>query len=503
MFAIDPRSLAAFRIGVAVLLLCDLFARAADVAVFYTDSGVLPRTVRLEMLGSGDQFGFEHQWSIYMLNGQAWSQRLLMLIAAASAGCLLVGYRTQLAAIASWILLVSLNDRNPLVMDAGDLLLRALLFWSLFLPLGAAWSVDRCIPRPFSTSYRPICSVLSAALLLQLALMYWASAAFKWHPVWIRDFSGVYYALHADTLATRLGHVLREYPTIMRFLTIATVGLEVSGPLLAFCPWRNAWCRGAAVTAFVLFHIGLSLTMHLALFPWICIVAWLLFVPTAFWESLQSRPSIRRVGESLQHNSVALFDRLPRAWRISVMRRAERPRERASLGKQILVAALFLYVVTWNIREVLGPAWVDRIMPHRYNGLAFALGLAQNWSMFAPMPRVDDGWLVIKGTLRDGSEVNLWDPGQPLPWNKPRFVSQMFPSSRWRSYCAIVTSQEFAFHLQHFANWLQARWDREHSAGKLEKKVVKVEIIRMLEPTPPPGEPFAKPEPVEVCVRHY
>jgi len=35
------------------------------------------------------------------------------------------------------------------------------------------------------------------------------------------------------------------------------------------------------------------------------------------------------------------------------------------------------------------------------------------------VPHRDDGWPIYRGTLRDGTEVNLWEPGQPLPWDKP------------------------------------------------------------------------------------
>ena len=44
---LDARSLALARIGLALVLLGDLLARAADLATFYSDLGVLPR----ELLG--------------------------------------------------------------------------------------------------------------------------------------------------------------------------------------------------------------------------------------------------------------------------------------------------------------------------------------------------------------------------------------------------------------------------------------------------------------------
>ena len=503
MFAIDLRSLATFRIGVALLLLIDLAGRTKDLHAFYTDAGVLPRVVRIDMLGYGDPLGFQHQWSLHMLSGEWWPQALLIGVAVWFASWLLIGYRTQLAAVASWILLSSLDNRNPLILDAGDMILRCMLFWSLFLPLGIRWSVDRWRNPAQPPAPAAISSLVSAVLLMQLALMYLASASFKLHPVWTQELSAVYYALNGDTFVTRCGLLLREYPRVMQCLTGGTVLLEFAGPVLAFFPWRNHWCRGIAIVSFTLFHLGLALTMTLYLFPWICIICWTLFVPTRFWDWLEKRDMVQRFIGKGSNLASRIFDCSPGGAWAKYFQRAESPRLHTPWWRQAIVGILFLYIVVWNVREYLGNKWVDRVLPHRYNGLAIALGLSQNWSMFAPVPRTEDGWLVMKGTLRDGTEVNLWEPGRPLPWVKPELVSALFPSSRWRRCLENLPVDQYAYHRQYLADWLQQRWDREFSNGSEEKKVAKVEIIRQMETTPPPGEPIPTPEPVELCVRHY
>jgi hypothetical protein len=48
VFGADLRSLALFRIVLALLVLVDLTNRATDFYAHYTDAGVLPRTVLLE-----------------------------------------------------------------------------------------------------------------------------------------------------------------------------------------------------------------------------------------------------------------------------------------------------------------------------------------------------------------------------------------------------------------------------------------------------------------------
>ena len=128
--------------------------RGPELTAFYTDEGVLPRVARIELYEAVHQFGVAHQWSLHMLSGQAWAQLLLMLIAALFAFWLLIGYRTRLSAVACWILLLSLDARNPMILDSGDVLLRSMLFWALFLPLGARASVDSVLNPPDSSTSR-------------------------------------------------------------------------------------------------------------------------------------------------------------------------------------------------------------------------------------------------------------------------------------------------------------------------------------------------------------
>ena len=95
-----------------------------------------------------------------------------------------VGYRTRLATIGSWVLLASLHVRLPIVLNAGDTMLRVLLFWSMFLPLGRR-VVARCASRGSPRSSRLVASPATAAFMVQLALVYWAAGLGKWNEVWL------------------------------------------------------------------------------------------------------------------------------------------------------------------------------------------------------------------------------------------------------------------------------------------------------------------------------
>lgn len=500
VFGVDPRSLAVFRIGLAGILLLDLWYRSRELAAFFTDEGILPRHVLISLNEMGSRFGFQHGWSLHMFSGQYWGQLLLVLVAAFFAVWLLFGYRTRLSAAASWVLLLSLDLRNLDILSSDDVLLRCMLFWSLFLPLGGAWSIDRLVHRPRGKLPRRFTSVASAALLLQLAMMYFFSAIAKMNPVWHTELSGVYYALNCDAFVTPLGLALREFAGLMRLLTAGAFGLELLGPILVFLPFWTSRIRIVMVAAFWLFHVGLAATLTIGLFPIICIVAWTVFLPSEFWDWLGPRMrGLERtaVVRRLVHGAVRLR-RQARAGRSLFLARAETVRWRNRGARSWLIngtlAMLLVYVVLWNIREMDVRYWEQRILPLEMNGVGRALGLDQNWHMFSPIPRTEDGWVVMKGTLRDGTVVNLWQFDRDLPWDKPKLVSATYVSQRWRKYLDNLTTDPYALRRLDFCEWLGRRWNATLTKGDTSRQVVLIELIHRVELTPPPGQPFPELE---------
>ena len=305
IFGIDPRSLALFRVAIALALLSSLWVCAGNVGAFYTDSGVLPRAAQIALYS--DVPGL---LSLHLLNGSAAAQWVLLAAAFGAALALLVGYRTRWATLISWVLLISLHNRNPMVLQGGDVLLRMMLFWSLFLPLHARASLD-ALARPARNRKAeypdaPWVSTGTLAALLQVCIMYWFTAALKTGDAWRVDGSAVGYALSIDQMAKPLGRWLLGYPDLLRGLTFFTVALERFGPWLALLPfWRS---RTFMVALFCAFHIGMGLCLTLGIFTWIAPAAWLLFLPTGAWDSLAARAG------KLQGKPRQLLDRAGARW---------------------------------------------------------------------------------------------------------------------------------------------------------------------------------------------
>src|SRR5690606_33221016 len=132
----DLRSLAAVRIATGLCLLGDLGTRIGSLRMFLTDAGVLPRSALSGILAATPHLGW------YFLSGDAWWTVFSFALSAVCAVLFTLGCGTRLFGLISWLLLASLHARNGVVLQGGDSILLLALFWSTFLPLDGAWSVD-------------------------------------------------------------------------------------------------------------------------------------------------------------------------------------------------------------------------------------------------------------------------------------------------------------------------------------------------------------------------
>jgi len=290
VFCLDTRSLALFRIVLALLLLSNLVARSSDLVPFYTDEGVLPRSALVAHFPALDSL-----LSIHLLGGSSVFQAALFLLTGLCAGALLVGYQTRWATFCCWLLVTSLHNRDPWTVDSGDTLLHLLLFWSLFLPLGASYSIDNALSLPHHAFAKRVSSVGKIAFTLQICFLYWFSVAFKASPEWHSEGTAVYYALNLNDYATRWGQLLVHSPfLLLLFLTRAIFWTETLAPFLLFAPFFSDRLRTLVVFLFLCLHIGLAICLELGQFSHFCCAAWLALLPSGFWEAIEHRWPQRR-----------------------------------------------------------------------------------------------------------------------------------------------------------------------------------------------------------------
>lgn len=305
IFQLDLRSLAVFRVGLGLLLILDIMNRFPNLISHYTDFGALPRKAILE-LGT-----LPHYISLHMISGHWSIMAALFGLSIAISLLLIAGYRTRLMTFLAWFLLISLHSRAPIVLQAGDVLLRLLLFWAFFLPIGARFSIDAALTKS-NDHYQTnsINGAACAAYLLQVAFIYWFGIFLKSGDEWWPDLTAVYYALHLDQFTTSFGVWLRQFPDLLKTLTVQTLFIESFIPLLWFVPFKQNWCRSFAILILVAMHLGFAATMNIGLFPFIDIVALLPIIPSGFWKwGYRILATPRRLGLKIYYDGECGFCR--------------------------------------------------------------------------------------------------------------------------------------------------------------------------------------------------
>jgi hypothetical protein len=458
-FGVDVRSLAALRIGLGLVLLVDLANRARDLVAHYTDAGVLPRS---EL---ADYYGVAWRWSVLFLDGSPEFVGAVFAVAALAALCLLVGYHTRLATIICWVMAVSIQTRNPLVVNAGDTLLRMLLLWSVFLPLGAAWSLDAGRRRSRVARAGTVVSIATAGILLQVCLVYWMSGYFKFNDIWLSG-DGLLIALAWDAYAKPLAAELVARPQLARALSLATLWGELIGPLLLFFPIWTKYVRMLVIAAFVCLHVGVELTMTVGLFSYVSIVAWTVVIPDIFWDALHLRATEPDPEDDAPASALARWG--------------------GRLG-QCGAGLLLAVVVAWNIQttEAPGTEWIASKPLRRPIQATMAM---QKWSMFSRPPTAG-GWLIASAQLADRDLVDLLRDGAPMVWDEPENVASLTPNHRWRKLHRNLSYVRSASFHKPYCEFLVRDWNARHDEGQRVERLQLLFMKRKTSPVAPYEEP--------------
>lgn len=276
-FGIDLRSLALFRAGLGGVLLVFCLNSFGDLLAFYTDWGMVPRDWAMVVSGA---------WRVclHCANGESWFAAFLIAVESLSALALMLGYRTRLASVLSFILHGSLLNRNALPTIGGDTLMMCLLFWAMFLPLAARWSVDAALATNEPPRKNLHLSYASAGLIIQVLSVYFFSAILKNAPVWWPDGTAVYYTMQLDRYASPLGQQLLAFPLLMQALTYFVYFLELLGPLLAFSPWFQRPLRFAVMLCLMGMHTGFIFFMEIGHFPYVSLASNTVLLGGWFWD---------------------------------------------------------------------------------------------------------------------------------------------------------------------------------------------------------------------------
>ena len=448
VFALDPRALALFRIAAGLVLLYDLADRARFLTAHYTDQGVLPAARVLEEFGRGVVLSVHYQAS-----GSPRAVAALFALAAVAALALVLGFRTRVATVLSWYLLVSLQARNHYVaLLGGDYLLRMVLLWGIFLPLGERWSLDAA--RRAQPARGSVLSLASAALVLQIFVMYFATGVLKSGELWARGWA-LHYALNLHQYETPLTPLLLGQPWLLRVLTRYTLWLERLGPFLLLLPVVQPAARLLALALFGSLHVGMAMFLNIGPFPIMALCPWPAVLPGRLLDALGSRLRVvaRPRADSLAPQGGAAEPPPPRRGPFA-----------GRLAQAVVGAALAYTIVSQAL--ILAGAGVPR--PLHAFGTLFRIN--QSWAMFAPDPSPTAMWLGVDGHLAGGGH---YDPFRATAavWERPANIPASSRGFRWRLYTwtALLKGPRyprFAEHQGDFAAFLCREWNASHSGDE-------------------------------------
>ena len=500
VFGLDIRSLALFRILAALLLLVDLAMRASTLIAMYSDDGVLPRPMLTSLLQAMDDTGLSQwgsgSWSIHSLSGAPEFQITLFVIAWFFAVLMLAGCFTRVATFVSWFLLLSLQNRNCLVLTSGDTIFMLVMMWSIFLPLNRVWSVDawRRSKGRLSDSRAhnsdQIVSFASAGFIIQLAIMYFCSGLAKWNEIWFGG-QALNYVFQLDIYTTPFAESLLKYTELNRLVGIATVLAEFFLPWLLLIPWKNAWWRILNLIVFCGMHISILLTLSIGLFGYICIAIWMALLPGGIWNWLLGK----------NHQSSSEHHSPPSAKSVHI-------HGWSAIGhgtSEIICAAMLLFVLAWNVanyfpsaffeektislagRDITRHVQRDHWATKTFQYLGQATGLSQQFVMFG-VPPSENAWFVFRAQLVDGSTQDVFLGGRLIPEYGAMSGPEFMPNFHWRKYLRNLTFPVYIPFRQRVAGFMAEQWNESHSE---QQQIVFLELecyLDIIGPNPVPGE---------------
>eukprot|EP00026_Physarum_polycephalum_P004979 Phypoly_transcript_05005.p1 GENE.Phypoly_transcript_05005~~Phypoly_transcript_05005.p1 ORF type:complete len:611 (+),score=58.71 Phypoly_transcript_05005:217-2049(+) len=292
-FSLDGRSLALFRICLGFATLCDLLERSFFLRAHYTELGTLPRGVVTQHLAS------PYHLCVHFLNDTLFFQSIVFLLHAFFVSCVIVGWKTKLFSILSFIWITSLHSRNPLLLHGGDTIVRVIWFYAMYLPTETCFSIDAYNRQRYAkhelgkTKSYAYFGLGSIAYFIQLTFVYVTAYSEK---ASVRDWqTGVatYYVLQIGYFATSFATFLLKFPGLVNLMTRLVLYWELIGPLLLYWPVFNQPLRLLGITGLMAMHLGFASCLRLGVFTLCACAALTAGIPSFCWDFVFSRLQTR------------------------------------------------------------------------------------------------------------------------------------------------------------------------------------------------------------------
>lgn len=345
-WVIPVESLGLWRLATGLILLAEWSDRIAHLDPLYLHEG---------LRRSGDLMRMIEYWT------GPWPGEGVVALAAigvVATTAWTIGWLTRWAQVWALGTFALFSQVNLMTGHAGDVLLIGLLFWSLPLRCGGAFSLDHFLRPGKGESGLPGAGL---AVLGQVALVYGLAGLAKRGESW-QTGEALYRAL-AGSLSSEAGARLA---LIVPDGLLAWIGrglpwMELVIACLILCPWFRPWPRRAALLLTTVFQLSLAIGMNLGLLPWLMVATGFLLMQPEDWAWLKAQPAGKAPANTQWHRCA-----LVTMWNILFLTAA-------------FVSADGTLRRTWGWEKRLAPNWLWQPF--------HLVQLHQDWGMFAPEVR--------------------------------------------------------------------------------------------------------------------
>ncbi len=264
----ETSTLALFRIAFGLLAVGWTLTLLPDLSAFFGPAGVLPDNTAHSI----------EQWGLLDLSN---SPRLLLavfVLTLASAIAVTIGLFTRFSAVMLWLGIVSFEHRDVLVTNSGDGVLRALAFFCMFAPAGAALSIDRVRSKPGGDFWhcpkRAPCAL--RLIQIQVSVGYLAAVWDKVRTVPWTDGTAISYALRLDDVHRLATPAFVTHSVILvNVLTYGTLALELALGVLVWNKRARPWVLAMGICM----HLAIDSSILVGFFSYAMLTGCLSFVP--------------------------------------------------------------------------------------------------------------------------------------------------------------------------------------------------------------------------------
>jgi len=451
LYSFDLESLAVFRIGLGLTLITDLVLRSLDIFAHYTDTGLISRQAQQTI---GDPRGVSDFSLLFLSDGRLFIV-VFFVITALVYSAFTLGYKTKLFTILSLLALISIQNRTGIILNRSDDTIKFALMWSLFMPVGGMYSMDYVAEKAYKAKKYWAKSMVPILYCIQIFMFYAVNSVSKTASVWTSSGSALEMVYSLENLALPLGTYLLKFPDLLQIITKSVLFIEFAIAMLALVMVPKLKTRRSLLLLALALHIPILLTLKVGLHPIISIIMLIPFMSKDMKVIKFANKLLSSIFERLilLKDNFADYDK----YFNSVNRPVSSLLDSYRMATPVLsgfIVLLFVYNFSPHFGFIKSPDFVDNTVK--------TLSLHQDWTLFAPSPPSSEHQFVVRSSLEDGREIDVWkyieSGGSSGDFNLEYEITEHNNNHRWNRFFEWAARDSYEPYRHEFLKYTCRSW---------------------------------------------